>query len=129
MNGKALAHDSAEMINILSYMQWLSTGVATGTAVKGRGFGPVDTQLKPDSSHGKQVYAAKCASCHGAEGLGVKAAASGYTFPPLWGKHSFNAGAGMARTYTAAAIKRSATPVPSLDVLLCCEPLHHRPPG
>ena len=111
MNGKALAHDSVEMINILSYMQWLSTGVATGTAVKGRGFGPIDTQLKPDSSHGKQVDAAKCASCHGGDGVGIKAAAGGYTLPPLWGKDSFNDGAGMARTYTAAAFVKHKMPL------------------
>ena len=39
MNGKALAYNSAEMINILSYTQWLSTAVPTGTAVKGRVLG------------------------------------------------------------------------------------------
>lgn len=111
MNGKALPHDSAEMVNILSYMQWLSIGVATGTAVKGRGFGPVDTQLQPDSQNGKQVDVAKCASCHGSECLGIKGAAGSYTFPPLWGKDSFNDGAGMARTYTAAAFVKHKMPL------------------
>jgi thiosulfate dehydrogenase len=64
MNGKPLAYDSVEMNNILAYMQWLSTGVPTGTSVKGRGFGPLDQKLKSDTAHGKDVYAAKCASCH-----------------------------------------------------------------
>ena len=111
MNGKPLGYNSAEMINILSYMQWLSVGVPTGTSVKGRGFGTVDTQLKPDSANGKVVYAEKCASCHGAQGLGVKNSTGGYAFPPLWGKDSFNDGAGMARTYTAAAFVKHKMPL------------------
>lgn len=111
MNGKALAYNSAEMINILSYMQWLSTAVPTGTAVKGRGFGPVDTRLIPNSANGKVIYAEKCASCHGAQGLGIKTAIGGYSIPPVWGKDSFNDGAGMARTYTAAAFVKYKMPL------------------
>ena len=111
MNGKALAYNSAEMINILSYMQWLSNGVPTGTEVKGRGFGSINTQLKPDSANGKVVYLDKCASCHGPQGLGVKTATGGYAIPPVWGKDSFNDGAGMARTYTAAAFVKHKMPL------------------
>lgn len=111
MNGKALAYNSPEMNNILTYMQWLSTDVPTGASVKGRGFGPIDQKLKSDANHGKEVYAAKCASCHGAEGQGVKNPAGGYAFPPVWGKDSFNDGAGMARTYTAAAFVKHNMPL------------------
>jgi thiosulfate dehydrogenase len=111
MNGKALAYNSPEMNNILAYMQWLSTNVPTGTSVKGRGFGPIDQQLNADSSQGQQVYAAKCASCHGATGAGTKNPAGGYTFPPVWGNESFNDGAGMARAYTAAAFVKHNMPL------------------
>ena len=111
MNGKALAYNSLEMNNILAYMQWLSTDVPTGTSVKGRGFGPIDQQIKPDLKHGQQVFATKCVSCHGAEGLGTKNPAGGYVLPPLWGKDSFNDGAGMARTYTAAAFVKHNMPL------------------
>ena len=111
MNGKALPYDSEEMNNILAYMQWLSTGVPTGVSVKGRGFGPVDQKLIPDANHGKLVYQAKCASCHGAQGLGTKNPAGGYMLPPLWGEDSFNDGAGMARTYTAAAFVKHNMPL------------------
>ena len=110
MNGKALPYNSAEMNNILAYMQWLSTSVPTGTSVKGRGFGPIDQNLLPDATRGQQVYAVKCASCHGAEGLGTKTA-TGYAFPPLWGQDSFNDGAGMARTFTAAAFVKHNMPL------------------
>ncbi|MDL2354547.1 MAG: c-type cytochrome [Pseudomonadota bacterium] len=111
MNGKPLAYDSAEMNNILAYMQWLSTGVPTGTSAKGRGFGPLDQHLTADAGHGKDVYAAKCASCHGAAGAGTANQAGGYTFPPVWGKDSFNDGAGMARTFTAAAFVKHNMPL------------------
>ncbi len=111
MNGQALPYDSTEMNNMLAYMQWLSAGVPTGTSVKGRGFGPVDQMLKPDSSRGKLIYEAKCTACHGAQGLGMKNPAGGYALPPLWGKDSFNDGAGMARTYTAAAFVKHNMPL------------------
>lgn len=103
MNGKAIAYDSAEMTSILSYIQFISTGVPTGSSVMGRGEGKIDQHLTPDPVRGKTVYAEKCASCHGANGLGLKGEANKYVFPPLWGDDSFNDGAGMARPYTAAS--------------------------
>lgn len=111
MNGKALAYDSKEMNNILAYMHWLSSGVPTGMSVKGRGFGPINRDLKPNAANGKAVYASKCASCHGANGEGMKTPQGAYTFPALWGKDSFNVGAGMARTYTAAAFVKHNMPL------------------
>jgi thiosulfate dehydrogenase len=111
MNGKALADESREMNAILMYIQWLSTGVPVGEEVVGRGMGSVDTALKPDAIHGKQVYAEKCANCHGANGGGTKNPAGGYVFPPVWGNASFNIGAGLARTYTAAAFIKHNMPL------------------
>ncbi|MDF3835990.1 c-type cytochrome [Cupriavidus basilensis] len=111
MNGKPLAFDSAEMNAILAYMKWLSTGVPAGTNVTGRGFEKIDTALRPDRAHGRAVYAAQCASCHGAEGQGVANPQGGYVFPPVWGKDAFNVGAGMARMYTAAAFVKHNMPL------------------
>jgi thiosulfate dehydrogenase len=111
MNGKPLAYDSVEMNNILAYMQWTSTGVPTGTIAKGRGFGPINQKLIANSAHGKQVYAAKCASCHGANGAGIKGPDGAVIFPAVWGKDSFNDGAGMARTFTAAAFVKHNMPL------------------
>lgn len=48
------------------------TGVPTGINVTGRGFEKIDTPLKPDPAHGKAIYTAQCASCHGGEGQGTK---------------------------------------------------------
>jgi len=111
MNGKALGYESTEMISILTYIQFISTGVPTGSSVKGRGEGKIDQNLIPDPVRGKKIYAEKCASCHGAEGLGLKVEANKYVFPPLWGDDSFNDGAGMARPYTAAAFVIANMPI------------------
>ena len=111
MNGKALVWNSREMNAILMYVNWLSTGVPVGSTVAGRGMGEVDTALEPDRVHGKQVYVEKCASCHGAGGEGMKNSSDGYFFPPVWGSASFNAGAGLARTYTAAAFIKHNMPL------------------
>lgn len=111
MNGKALAYNADEMNNMLSYIQWLSSAVPTGVSVKGRGFGRIDQALVPDRAHGQLVYTEKCASCHGAAGAGIQNADGGYAFPPLWGGASFNDGAGMARTTTAAAFVKYNMPL------------------
>lgn len=79
--------------------------------VAGRGVGKVDASLKPNVENGKQVYAAQCAVCHGRNGEGLKQANGRYVYPPLWGDESFNIGAGMARTYTAAAFVKRNMPV------------------
>ncbi len=42
---------------------------------------------------------------------GVTDAHGDILFPPLWGERSFNIGAGMARTYTAAAFIKQNMPV------------------
>lgn len=111
MNGKPLVYNSDEMVNMLAYIQWLSTGVPTGQSVKGRGFEAIDPKLTSDRSRGQALYAQKCASCHGAEGAGLKLPTGSYVFPPLWGNESFNDGAGMTRTITAAAFIRAKMPI------------------
>lgn len=110
MNGHALPMDSPEMIGILAYMQWLSRGVPIGVSVKGRGFLRIGSPQPPDPERGKQVYAQKCASCHGAEGQGMFGAAGETVYPPLWGPQSFNIGAGMGRLNTAAAFVKANMP-------------------
>ena len=111
MNGKPLAYNSTEMNAMLMYINWLSTGVPVGSSVVGRGMGKVNSSLTPNAIHGKQVYVDKCAICHGADGAGTKNPAGGYVFPPVWGNLSFNIGAGMARTYTAAAFVKGNMPL------------------
>lgn len=117
MNGTALAWDAAEMNAMLMYIRWLSTGVPVGTEVAGRGMGPVDASLTPDRARGATIYAAKCVACHGPQGAGTPDGSGGYTFPPVWGQQSYNTGAGMARTATAAAFIKNKMPLGQPDSL------------
>ncbi len=111
MNGKPLPPDSAEIKAMLAYMDWLSAGIPKDAKVAGRGIGQIDKSLTPDPVRGKTIYADQCASCHGLDGAGLKDVHGEYVFPPLWGDESFNIGAGMARTYTAAAFVKHNMPV------------------
>lgn len=107
MNGKPLPNDSPEMQAFAAYIKFLSTGVPPGEKPSGLGAGKMPfLRRAADPVRGKTVYARACASCHGADGLGVlrnpSLPAFGYLVPPLWGADSFNDGAGMARLTNAA---------------------------
>jgi len=111
MNGKALPIDSPEMKALIAYFNWVSAGLLPNAKVNGAGIGKVDNNLVPDPIHGKKLYEAKCAECHGIDGEGFKNAKNEFIFPPLWGDRSFNIGAGMARTYTAASFIKNNMPI------------------
>lgn len=111
MNGKPLPLDSQEMSAMVAYFDWMRGHTQAGDKIAGRGVGKVDPALRPDPVHGQQVYTRQCALCHGAQGEGIKDRDGGWIYPPLWGEQSFNIGAGMARTYTAAAFVRRNMPV------------------
>lgn len=88
-NGLPLPHDGPEMKAILAYINSLSEPHPTEARFIGRGLEPLPA-LTPNPLHGRQIYAAQCAGCHGAGGEGARR-----PFPPLWGPDSFNDGAGM----------------------------------
>lgn len=111
MNGKPLPLDSEEMKSMVAYFDWMRRETKPGDKVEGRGVGKVSNQIVPNVDNGKQVYAAQCAMCHGADGEGIKNASGQWVYPPLWGDQSFNIGAGMARTYTAAAFVKRNMPI------------------
>ncbi len=99
------------MAAMVAYFDWMKGETKPSDKVAGRGVGKIDTSLKPNVDNGKQVYAAQCAVCHGENGEGLKQANGRYIYPPLWGDESFNIGAGMARTNTAAAFVKRNMPV------------------
>ena len=111
MNGKPLAKDSAEMQAMIAYMKWLAQDVPHGAKVQIENAWPIDMKLTPNPERGKSLYAAQCAARHGANGEGKKDRAGDIAFPPLWGDESFNIGAGLARTYKAAAFIRNSMPM------------------
>lgn len=127
MNGKRPIVDTEASMAIAAYITWLSEGHAIKMNEKGP-WSAHNTKLYPKgvkhfkviqkkATHanyvaGKEVYASKCASCHGQNGEGITGA-----FPPLWGKDangnwlSYNTGAGMSKLDKAAAWVKSNMPL------------------
>lgn len=95
-----------------SYFFWLATGLATNEKPKGIGFGSIAAPPEPfDRSRGEKVFAENCAVCHGADGQGQKDLNGRVIFPPLWGAHSYNWGAGMASVKSAAEFVQHNMPL------------------
>ena len=111
MNGVALPSDGADLKAMVAYFDWMTGEFKPEDKLPGRGVGTMDKAIKPDVENGKRVYAAQCAACHGNNGEGLRRADGSSVFPPLWGDRSFNVGAGVARTYTAAAFVKRNMPI------------------
>jgi thiosulfate dehydrogenase len=103
MNGQPLVPESRDMRDIVAYMAFLSMGYPVGAEVDGQGLPRLQPQ-QGDSARGSAVFASKCIACHGPKGQGTDIA------PPLWGRYSYNIGAGMARVRTAAAFIKGWMP-------------------
>lgn len=99
LNGKALDSNSHEMQAILAYMRWLGKEVPKGQKPKGTGIRQlVFMNRAADLQKGKLVFEKNCVRCHGADGQGkLNADSATYLYPPLWGRHSYNVGAGLYR--------------------------------
>ncbi|MCL2344333.1 MAG: c-type cytochrome [Desulfobulbus sp.] len=111
MHGKPLAKDGDDMKAMIAYFDWMKRETQPEDKVEGRGVGKVSMDIKPDPENGKRIYADQCAVCHGQNGEGLKDEHGQFVYPPLWGDESFNIGAGMARTYTAAAFVKRNMPI------------------
>ena len=111
MNGKPLDKDSREMLAMIAYMDNMKGNTRADEPITGRGVGKIDKSITPNVDNGKKIYKDQCAVCHGDKGEGMKQADGSYVFPPLWGDQSFNIGAGIARTYTAAAFVKNNMPI------------------
>lgn len=111
MNGKPPPADSEIMTALTTYAYWLSTNAPIGQSLPGRGFSePPAPKEGYDIARGKTVYEKQCAICHGENGEGQKVGATS-VFPPLWGKESYNWGAGMHRINTAAGFIQHNMPL------------------
>jgi thiosulfate dehydrogenase len=98
--------------DLATYFHWLATQAPTNVDMKGGGYPKLKkTAQGYDRQRGETVFLQQCATCHGADGQGRKDLNGRYIFPPLWGPHSYNWGAGMARVDTAAAFIRANMPL------------------
>jgi len=103
MNGKALAPTSRDMVDIVAYLAFLSSGIPVGAQMEGQGVARLKS-LNGDAKRGVAIFASTCARCHGPNGQGALA-------PPLWGPRSYNVGAGMANIITAASFIHAVMPI------------------
>jgi thiosulfate dehydrogenase len=99
LNGQALPADNKELLAMVAYMEYIGSNVPKGTNAEGAGLKEVNyLKRAADPKKGKLVYDAKCASCHMPDGQGTLTLdETEYLYPPLWGKQSFNDGAGLSR--------------------------------
>ncbi len=99
LNGTALDTNSKEMQAIAAYIRFLGKDVPKGKKAEGSGLKTLAyLDRAADPSKGKTAYTAKCQSCHQANGGGtLNPEGNEYTYPPLWGKNSYNDAAGLYR--------------------------------
>lgn len=107
MNGRPMPNDAPEMLALVAYIKFLSTGVPAGEKLPGLGPGTMPELTRAaDPVRGQEIYKNTCALCHGLNGQGIRRSLPstdlGYMIPPLWGPDSFNDGAGMTRLINAA---------------------------
>lgn len=106
MNGMRPPNGSRPGIAITAYITWLSTGQPVRMNAKAP-LGPFSYEkpavdpARTNLEHGRAVYSSRCASCHGNDGDGE---------PPVWGKRSYNAGAGLADVGKLAGWVRATMP-------------------
>lgn len=102
-NGTSPPADSPELLALMTYANWLATGLPIGIKPQASGYPELAVPTRPpDRQRGEMVYAANCAVCHGATGQGSEFAGA-QVIPALWGPQSYNWGAGMHSVNNAAA--------------------------
>ena len=99
LNGKAIDTTSREMKAMYTYMKWVGQEVPKGNKPANSGLEKLtylDRAASP--AKGRQIYINQCQSCHGSNGEGLlDVSGVMYAYPPLWGAHSYNDGAGLYR--------------------------------
>ena len=112
LNGKPLDTTAYEMQAIAAYINWLGKEVPKGTKPYGSGLEKLPyLDRAADPQKGRIVFINNCQRCHGANGEGVLAQDSTrYTYPPLWGPHSYNDGAGLYRLSGFASFVKNNMP-------------------
>ncbi|MBK0379762.1 c-type cytochrome [Mucilaginibacter segetis] len=112
LNGSVPDITSKEIKAMLAYMTWVGKDVKKGEKLFGHATEVLPYLSKPaDPVKGRAVYVANCKSCHGNKGQGLPDAdRKGYIYPPLWGEHSYNDGAGMGRIINFAGFVKNNMP-------------------
>jgi thiosulfate dehydrogenase len=112
LNGTTIDSASKEYQAIYAYIKWLGQDVKKNQKPVGSGIEKLSfMERAADPVKGKDVYTAQCQSCHGANGGGLLSLNGiSYEYPPLWGEHSYNNGAGLFRISNLAGYVHSNMP-------------------
>lgn len=112
LNGSAIDTTGHEMQAIIAYMHWIGDDIPKDKKPLGSGIMQLPYLNRPaDPLKGKQVYINTCQRCHGVNGQGLpNDDESGYVYPPLWGEHSYNTGAGLYRISGFAGFVKTNMP-------------------
>lgn len=112
LNGSAIDTSGREMKAIVAYINFLGSNVQKGEKAPGSGFKDLAfLDRASDPEKGRAVYSLKCKSCHQPDGAGLfNPDKTEYTFPALWGKHSYNDGAGLYRITNFAKYVKNNMP-------------------
>lgn len=112
LNGSAPDSNSKEFRAIEAYIKWVGKDVVKNEHPKGSGIQiPEILNRAADPIRGKRIYATSCERCHGSNGEGqMNPEGNGYSYPPLWGNHSYNTGAGLYRLSNFAGFVQSNMP-------------------
>lgn len=112
LNGESLPDSSREMKAIVAYIKWVGSGVQKNETPRGAGIQEIAFIDSPaDPQKGSALYAQRCAVCHGRTGEGmINPQGSAWVYPPLWGEHSYNDGAGLYRLSRFAGFIKSNMP-------------------
>ncbi|MGZ3776826.1 MAG: c-type cytochrome [Mucilaginibacter sp.] len=112
LDGEKIDSSSREMKAFVAYLEWIGKNVKKGTKPVGSGIEePPFLKRAADTLKGRLVFVAKCQVCHGKDGKGLlNPARTAYTYPPLWGPHSYNIGASIYRLSKFAGFIRNNMP-------------------
>jgi len=113
LNGKEPGDSGREMKAMIAYITWVGKDVQKNTK---NVFGTSTEKLPflnraADTIKGKNIFLAQCSTCHGENGEGkFLEGGQEYLYPPLWGKHSFNIGAGLYQLSKFAGFVKNNMP-------------------
>lgn len=112
LNGKKMDTLSKEMKAIVAYLKWIGKDVAKGVKPKGAGSEDLPFMDRAaDPEKGKIVFTTKCITCHQKNGEGLlNPDGVTYQYPPLWGAHSYNVGAGLYRLTKFTGFVKNSMP-------------------
>lgn len=109
MDGQKFAPGDEDMDAMVAYMTYISEGIPVGADLSWRHRNSLDELPTPNVADGEQMYQQSCIACHAGDGSGT----GSNTGPALWGKGSFNDGAGIARMTKMAGYIQNNMPLGS----------------